>query len=81
MNELLSENVDVVTKARDSVTVTIQAMFNKYAPRLLATYDDVNSFLSRKDRVVSNASDEHVVQFGDTYFGYKNSIRRQLKRA
>lgn len=81
MNELLSENVDFVTKARDGVKLTMQGLFDKYAPRLKATFDDINSFLNAPDRIVSNASDEHARQFGNIFFGYKNSIYRQLKKA
>jgi len=80
-NEILSEHVDMVTLARDWWKLTMQSMFNKYSPRLALNFDTLADFLNAKNRVLSNASNEHVRQFGDLFFGYKNSIYRQLKKA
>ena len=60
---------------------TTQSMFAKYAPRLMAVYNDIASFMNKKDNLVFYASKEHIRQFGSHFFGYKNSIRRQLLNA
>lgn len=56
-------------------------MFGKYAPKLLAAYDDIASFMNTKDQISFMASKEHIKQFGAHYFGYKKSIRKQLLNA
>ena len=81
MNEMLSENTDFVSLARDGIKLTMQSLFDKYSPRLKANFDNLNGFLNSPDRVVANASDQHARQFGKLFFGYKNSIYRQLKKA
>jgi hypothetical protein len=81
MHEMLSQYTDINTTAKSMFKVTIQWMFWKYAPKLLAAYDDIASFMNTKDQITFMASKEHIKQFGAHYFGYKQSIRKQLLNA
>ena len=81
MHEMLSQYTDINTTAKSMFKVTIQWMFWKYAPKLLAAYNDISSFMNTKDQIAFIASKEHIKQFGSHYFGYKKSIRKQLLNA
>ena len=82
---LLSENVNVVSLARDGLKMTMQSLFAKYMPNLLTTFDAIQNFMNKdKTRRLDFANQIHVQQFGDTVLfgmiGNKNSIYQFLKR-
>ncbi len=81
INEITSEFARIDSLARDWWKTTTQWMFNKYSPRLLGIYNTINDLLNSKNKVLANASDEHVRQFWRRFFGDPNSIYRQLEKA
>lgn len=81
INEIASEFTAFNETSKSLFKFTTQSMFGKYAPKLLAVYNDIASFMNKKDNLVFYASKEHIRQFGAHYFWYKKSIRNQLINA
>lgn len=80
INEILSIHKDYRSVAEEGLKVTMQSLFNKYAPAFLAVYDTVRGFMNW-DNTIQLANEYHILEMGDRWLGDKDSIFHQIKKS
>jgi len=60
VNEIMSEFTDAVSLAKDWIKLTKQSLFNKFAPRLLTTFDTIQWLLNRERQTFRTITENWV---------------------